>query len=171
MAQLVKNPPEMRETQVRSLGEEDPLEKGMATCSSILAWKIPWTEEPGTLQSMGVTRVRHDLVTKPPPLREHDSGRGHSLDKVKEGLRQRRLQGNHGNSGVAAALRARKNMAKALLEGWQGDRSQSSSCGPRQTFLSVSKAKREDRRGLLPRERVLPAQPVAPAARPDSAAF
>ena len=53
MAQLVKNPPEMQETQVQSLGEEDPLEKGMATCSSILAWRIPWTEEPGTLQSMG----------------------------------------------------------------------------------------------------------------------
>ena len=53
MARLVKNPPEMQETQVQSLGEEDPLEKGMATCSSILAWRIPWTEEPGTLQSMG----------------------------------------------------------------------------------------------------------------------
>ena len=50
---MVKNPPEMQETQVQSLGEEDPLEKGMATCSSILAWRIPWTEEPGTLQSMG----------------------------------------------------------------------------------------------------------------------
>ena len=68
MAQKVNNLPTMQEIQVRSLGEEDPLEKGMATCSSILAWKILWTEEPGTLQSMGVTRVRHDLVTKPPPL-------------------------------------------------------------------------------------------------------
>ena len=49
VAQLVKNPPIMQETQVRSLGQEDPLEKGMATHSSILAWDIPWTEEPGGL--------------------------------------------------------------------------------------------------------------------------
>ena len=60
MAQTVKNPPAMWETWVRSLGWEDPLEKGMATHSSILAWRIPWTEEPGSLQSMGSHRVRHD---------------------------------------------------------------------------------------------------------------
>ena len=53
----------MRETQVQSLGHEDPLEKEMATHSSILAWKIPWTEEPGGLQSMGLQRVGHDRVT------------------------------------------------------------------------------------------------------------
>ena len=53
MAQMVKNLPAMQETQVRSLGQEDSLEKGMATHSSILAWRIPWTEEPGGLQSMG----------------------------------------------------------------------------------------------------------------------
>ena len=53
MAQMVKNPPAMQETQVLSLGQEDPLEKGMATHSSILAWEIPWMEEPGGLQSMG----------------------------------------------------------------------------------------------------------------------
>ena len=52
-AHLVKKPPAVRETQLRSLGREDPLEKGMATHSSILAWRIPWTEEPGGLQSMG----------------------------------------------------------------------------------------------------------------------
>ena len=56
----------MRETQVRSLGQEDCLEKEMATHTSILAWEIPWTEEPGGLQSVGLQRVRHDLVTKPP---------------------------------------------------------------------------------------------------------
>ena len=50
---MVKNLPAVLETQVRSLGVEDPLEKGMATHSSILAWRIPWTEEPGGLQSMG----------------------------------------------------------------------------------------------------------------------
>ena len=53
VAQMVKNPPEVQETRVRSLGREDPLEKGMATHSSILVWEIPWTEEPGGLQSMG----------------------------------------------------------------------------------------------------------------------
>ena len=64
MAQLVKNPPAMRETWVRSLGWEDPLEKGKATHSSILAWEIPWTEESRGLQSMGLQRVGHDLATK-----------------------------------------------------------------------------------------------------------
>ena len=57
---MVKNPLAMQETQVRSLGWEDPVEKGMATCSSILAWRIPWTEEPGKLQSIGSQRVGHD---------------------------------------------------------------------------------------------------------------
>ena len=60
VAQVVKNPPAMQETQVRSLGREDALEKGMTTHSSILAWKIPRTEEPGGLQFMGSKRVRHD---------------------------------------------------------------------------------------------------------------
>ena len=63
MAQMVKNLPAMQETWFRSLGWEDPLEKGMATHSSILAWRIPWTEEPGRLQSMGSQRVRHYCVT------------------------------------------------------------------------------------------------------------
>ena len=53
MAQMVKNPPAMQDTQFHSLDWEDPLEKGMATHSSILAWRIPWTEEPGRLQSTG----------------------------------------------------------------------------------------------------------------------
>ena len=53
----------MRETWVRSLGQENPLEKEMATHSSILAWRIPWTEEPGGLQSMGLQRVGHDWAT------------------------------------------------------------------------------------------------------------
>ena len=60
MAQSIKCLPAMQETQVRSLGGEDPLEKEMATHSSTLAWKIPWREEPGRLQSMGLQRVRHD---------------------------------------------------------------------------------------------------------------
>ena len=57
---MVKNLPAMQETQVQTLGWKDPLEKGMATLSSILAWEIPWREEPGGLQSMGSQRVRHD---------------------------------------------------------------------------------------------------------------
>ena len=66
---MVKNLPgnlPMRETQVRSWGREDSLEKVMATHSSVLAWRIPWTEETGRLQSMWLQRVGHDLVTKPP---------------------------------------------------------------------------------------------------------
>ena len=60
VVQMVKNLPAMKETWVRFLGQEVPLEKGMATHSSILAWKIPWPEEPGGLQSMGSQRVGHN---------------------------------------------------------------------------------------------------------------
>ena len=63
MAQTVKNLPVMQKTGVRSLGREDPLEKGRATHSNILAWEIPWTEEPGGPQSMGSHRVGHDGTT------------------------------------------------------------------------------------------------------------
>ena len=59
---VIKNLPAIQETQVRSLGREDPLEKEMATHSSTLAWEIPWTEESGGLQSMGSQRIRHDLA-------------------------------------------------------------------------------------------------------------
>ena len=61
---MVKNLPAVQKTQVQSLGQEDPLEKGMAPHSSILAWRIPWTEEPAWLQSVGLQRVGHDLATK-----------------------------------------------------------------------------------------------------------
>ena len=60
VAQLVKNLPAMQETWVQSLGWEDPLEEGMATHSSILAWRIPWTEDPGGIQSMGSQSIGHD---------------------------------------------------------------------------------------------------------------
>ena len=60
VAQMVKNPPAMRETWVQSLGWEDPLEEGMATHSSILAWRIQWSKEPGGLQSIGLQRAGHD---------------------------------------------------------------------------------------------------------------
>ena len=62
-AQMVKSPLAMQETQVWSLGQEDPLEKGVAAHSSILSWRIPWTEEPGVAKSMGSQRVRHDWGT------------------------------------------------------------------------------------------------------------
>ena len=60
VAQMVKRLPAMQETQIQSLGRDDPLEKEMATHSSILAWEIPWTEEPGGLQPIGSQRVGHD---------------------------------------------------------------------------------------------------------------
>ena len=63
VAQTVKNLPAMQETGIQSPGQEDPLEKGIATHSSLLAWEIPWTEKPGGLQSKGSQRVGHDWVT------------------------------------------------------------------------------------------------------------
>ena len=63
VAQMVKNLPIMQQVQVQSLGWEDPLEKGLATHSSILAWRIPWTEEPGRIQSLGSQRVGHNWAT------------------------------------------------------------------------------------------------------------
>ena len=60
MAQMIKNLPAVRETWIQSLSWEDPLDEGMATHSSVLAWRIPWTEEPGGLQSMGSKRIEHD---------------------------------------------------------------------------------------------------------------
>ena len=60
VAQTIKNPPAMQKTWVRSLGQEDPLEKGMVTHTSVLAWRIPWIEEPGGLQSTGSQKVRHN---------------------------------------------------------------------------------------------------------------
>ena len=60
VAQMVKNTPAMQKSWVQSLGQENPVEKGIATHSSILAWRILWTEEPGRLQSMGSQRVKHD---------------------------------------------------------------------------------------------------------------
>ena len=65
VARTVNNLPAMQETQVQSLGQEDLLEKEMATPSSILAWRIPWTEEPGGLQSTGLQNTRHDSATEP----------------------------------------------------------------------------------------------------------
>ena len=71
VAQMVKNPPKMQEIRVQFLGQEDPLEKEMATHSRILAWEIPWTEEAWWATVHEGTRVRHDLATKPPPPPPH----------------------------------------------------------------------------------------------------
>ena len=73
MAQTVKNLPAVRETWVRSLGREDPLEKEMATHSSILAWRIPWTEKSGRLQAMDSQRVRHNWVTDTPNANSNEA--------------------------------------------------------------------------------------------------
>ena len=85
MAQRLKRLPVMRETRVRSLGWEDPLEKEMATHSSALAWKIPWMEEPGRLQSMGPQRVGHDRATSLSLSRiQVDDNLSSSLNNVKK---------------------------------------------------------------------------------------
>ena len=89
VAQLVKNLPTVQETWVRSLGWEDSLEKGMATHSSILAWEIPWTEEPGGPQYLESQRVRHDLAAKQPPPWKEDFV---TLNKLGSTKRRCRLQ-------------------------------------------------------------------------------
>ena len=73
---MIKNQPAMQETRIQSLGWEDPLEKGMASHSSILAWRIPWTEEPVGLQSVGLQRVRHDWATNTQGERRRKWGQG-----------------------------------------------------------------------------------------------
>ena len=79
MAQTIENLPVMQETQVQSLIQEEPLEKGMAPYSSILAWRIPWTEEPGGLQPLGSQRVGHDITLL--HSAGHSSGFSSILDK------------------------------------------------------------------------------------------
>ena len=70
---------ETQETQIRPLGLEDPLEKGMATHSSFLAWTVPWTEEPGGLQSMGLQRIGHNLATKQRQIDFSESSNSYSV--------------------------------------------------------------------------------------------
>ena len=87
---MVKNPLAMQEMQVQSLSQEDPLEKEIATHSSILAWEIPWTEEPGGLQSMGSQRAGHALVTE----HAHTGLRGLQLLESMDALKPQ-ICGNH----------------------------------------------------------------------------
>ena len=91
VTQMVKSLPAMQETRDQSLGREDSLEKGMATHTSILARRIPWTEELGGLQSMGSERVRHDWVTKHPrysgsPNTEQSLSAGQPNEMLQEGV-------------------------------------------------------------------------------------
>ena len=82
VAQMVKNLPAMQETQVWSLGREDPLEKGMATHSSILTWRIPWTEQRDGLQSMGLQRAVHDWATNTPTSMYYIHGNVHMSNPI-----------------------------------------------------------------------------------------
>ena len=84
VAQMVKNLPSMQKTWVRFLGWEDTLKKEIATHSSILAWRIPWTEEPGRLQSMGLQRIRHNQTTNTLQKRSyrHGCGMGYFLQQI-----------------------------------------------------------------------------------------
>ena len=88
MAQMVKNVPVMQETWVWSLSQEDPLEKGMVTHSSILTWRIPWTEEPGKLQSIGSQRVGYNWATNTHTLTEASVGLLTALISVLLSLRE-----------------------------------------------------------------------------------
>ena len=109
----------MQESRVRSLGWEDPLEKQMAPHSSILAWRIPWTEEPGGLQSMGSPRVRHGWVTLThthPHTQTHTHTHTHTISLPL--LRT----GNRDNRSVTSAVRSRRGgggevMACTLVSG------------------------------------------------------
>ena len=84
VAQTVRNPPATQETQARSLGQEDPLERGIATHSSILAWRIPWTEEHGKLQSTGLQRVRHDWKTNTFKLSKSQAEKKEQMEMKKQ---------------------------------------------------------------------------------------
>ena len=106
MVWMVKNLPATQETWVQSLGQEDPLEKGMATHSSILARRIPWTEEPGGLQFMGSQRVRHDSDLADHLLRSLRLFQSGLFKSRKEGKGTRRGQGHRGQDQGASLEQA-----------------------------------------------------------------
>ena len=100
VAQTVKNLPAMTGTQVQSLGQEDPLEKGMATHFSILAWRIPWMENPGGLQSVGSQRVGHECVTNSDRRIFGAEGSGHAKAQANKKLgKPEKCRVNHGGGG------------------------------------------------------------------------
>ena len=104
MAQTVKNLPEMQETQVPPLGWEDPLEEEMATYSSILAWSIPWTEEPGGPQSMGSQRVRHEQA------KSHQVRQGGQRKQRRKGELRRPTRAGRGLSRTQAKLELQRTV-------------------------------------------------------------
>ena len=124
LAQMLKRLSTMRETRVQSLGWEDLLEKEMATHSSILAWKIPWTEEPGRLQSMGLQRVRHDWANS---LSLSLSYRGrhckqhwehwsiHLFPRYNPSNRNRKAMTNKNNETLACAMENKKSWRSKIL--------------------------------------------------------
>ena len=117
MAQTVKNPPAIQETWVQSLGQEDPLENRMATHSSILAWRIPWTEEPGELESMRSQRVGHDGAanTFTKKTEPKDSFTGHRKRSSLGPLRQWEFEGQNTRNEKTELRRNSKNMPRGLL--------------------------------------------------------
>ena len=109
----------MQEIQIQSLGQEDPLGEGMATHSSILAWKIPWTEEPGGLQSMGSPRVRHDRGTQPKHLhfRSHNRRQLFDLEKPETLPERQHEESPSGFCQHALAGASEACLARALIWG------------------------------------------------------
>ena len=99
-----KNLPAVQETWVRSLGQEDPLEKGSTTHSSILAWRIPWMEETGRLKSMGSQRVRHDWVTS-----------AHRLSRTQSNY----VQHSNKKGKMNSNLKKKNNLWLNILESWR----------------------------------------------------
>ena len=108
---MVKNSPGIWETWVRSLDQEDPLEEGMTTHSSILAWRIPpWTEKPGGLQSMGLQRVGHSWATKPSTAQEEETlKKMHSLQK----MTSRKLGECYHTKGTGGSTGGKKRIQKS----------------------------------------------------------
>ena len=139
MAQLVKNPPAMRETCVPSLGPEDPLEKGIATHSSILAWRIPWRKEPDRLQSIGSQRVEHgwsDLAQLPVGLglgwaNCHGFSTKHPMSKDVFSARQMYMVGNRVFTGHLMLASEAFNFMPLELWAWHDQLTDTfSSCIP-----------------------------------------
>ena len=114
MVQCVKNLLAMQETQeirVQSLGWEDPLEEGLATHSSILAWRIPWTEEPGGLWSTGSQRVRHDLATEHACTHQGPYQEAASREALRDCDKEVREELGH----IRVFIEKKKNVTKVLL--------------------------------------------------------
>ena len=118
-----KRLPAVQEMWVQLLGQEDPLEKKMATHSSILTWEILWTEEPGGLQSMGLQRVGHDLATRPPPpcIRKWSIHWGYSI--TRGGTRKNRVMGKEVEEALVPCRLQRGSHPEVGTEGMTANHS------------------------------------------------